>query len=246
MRCLLTSIALLAVAGVALGAEPVRRAIEVAPEPDLVPIQSLDPTIKIELRYATSRNIAGRPLYPPKMPALVRPHVARQLVKAQAILRARGYGLKIWDAYRPQSAHEQLWHLSPNTDYLADPAVGGSLHTCGVAVDATLVDHRGREVEMPTDFDVFTPDAMLYYNGRDAKVRRNLRILQHAMAKAGFYGMRTEWWHFVTKQWQGYPAIPEVVIIPRERNAAPPLKPPRNAPQSSADRRADRRRSEAR
>lgn len=192
------------------------RAAPANAEPQLVAIGSLDPTIKIELRYATSRNLAGRPLYPANMPALVRPHVGRQLVKAQAILRKRGYGLKIWDAYRPRSAQEQLWRLSPNPDYLADPSNGGSLHTWGVAVDATIVDSRGRELEMPTDFDVFTPAAMLYYQGNNATVRSNVRTLQNAMARAGFYGMRTEWWHFVTKEWQAFGPIPEVVIIPRD------------------------------
>jgi len=178
-----------------------------ASEPELVNIKAVAPSIHVELRYAGPRNIAGRPLYVSEMPALVRPEIAQQLAKAQEILRARGYGLKIWDAYRPKGAHEQLWQYSPNTDYVASPAEGGSLHTWGVAVDATLVDAKGREVKMPTDFDDFTPAAMLRYAGPDATVRRNLRMLQSAMARAGFYGLRTEWWHFVSKSWQKYRAV---------------------------------------
>ena len=186
-----------------------------AAEPELVNIRSVDPTIIVELRYAGPRNIAGRPLYPSNMPALVRPSVAAKLAIAQDYLRARGYGLKIWDAYRPKSAHEQLWEFSRNNDYVADPSDGrGSLHTWGVAVDATLVDKDGVEMEMPTDFDSFTPAAMLYYKGNNAKVRRNIHRLQSAMAVAGFYGMRTEWWHFVSKGWQSYRAIPEVTVVP--------------------------------
>lgn len=166
-------------------------------------------------------NIAQRPLYPANMPALLRPAVAEKLAVAQKYLRERGYGLKIWDAYRPKAAHDQLWEFSRNTDYVADPSDGrGSLHTWGVAVDATLVSKDGRAVEMPTDFDSFTPAAMLAYKGGNPSVRRNLIRLQSAMAVAGFYGMRTEWWHFVDKDWQNYRAIPEVLIVPATQSLA--------------------------
>ena len=184
-------------------------------EVELVNIKAIEPTILVELRYATDRNIARRPLYPPGMPALVRPEVAGCLVQAHNELRARGYRLKIWDAYRPKSAHDQLWQLSPNQDYVADPAGGGSLHTWGVAVDATMADTKLKEVRMPTDFDEFTPAAMLYYNGRDQAVLRNIRTLQRAMGRAGFYGMRTEWWHFVVKNWKNYKAIDEAAVLAR-------------------------------
>lgn len=204
-----------------------------AAEPELVNIRTVDPSILVELRYATPRNIAQRPLYPANMPALVRPHVAAQLANAQTTLRARGYGLKIWDAYRPKSAHEQLWQYLPNTDYLADPAVGGSLHTCGVAVDATMVDKEGKELAMPTDFDDFTPAAMLRYTGADLSIRRYLRTLQSAMGRAGFYGLRTEWWHFVAKDWKSYRAIPEVTIISQP---LPAKAPARTSTEASASR----------
>jgi len=193
-------------------------------DPELVSIKSVDPSIMIELRYATVRNVAGRPLYSADMPALLRPHVAAQLAEAQATLRGRGYGLKIWDAYRPQRAHEQLWAAAPKTDYVADPAAaGGSLHTWGVAVDATMVDRQGREVSMPTDFDDFTPAAMLRYTGRDPSVRQHLLMLQYAMGRAGFYGMRTEWWHFISKEWKFYRAVPEI------GGKVPPPPPPLRA-----------------
>lgn len=196
-----------------------------AAEPELVNIRAVDPTILVELRYATPRNIARRPLYAPGMPALVRPEIAARLSKAQSYLQARGYGLKIWDAYRPKSAHAQLWQLSPNTDYVAKPQEGGSLHTWGVAVDATMVDAKGHEVKMPTDFDDFTPAAMLIYAGADTKVRRNLRMLQSAMARANFYGMRTEWWHFVAKDWKSYRAVDDITLRAPAATPAPALAP---------------------
>ena len=189
-------------------------------DPDLVDVRSVDPTIAVELRYAGTRNLAGRALYPRDFPALVRPSVARKLAYAHGLLRTRGYGLKIWDAYRPKSVHEQLWQLSPNNKYVADPRTGGSLHTRGVAVDATLVDLNGRELAMPTDFDEFKPAAMLYYAGKDELVRRNLRFLQAAFARAGFYGLRTEWWHFVVKDWQKYKPIDSLELVGRSGGAA--------------------------
>ena len=188
-------------------------------EPDLVDVRAFDPTIAVELRYAGTRNIAGRALYPPDLPPLVRPSVARKLAIAQGLLRERGYGLKIWDAYRPPAAHAELWKLSPNRKYVADPKTGGSLHTRGVAVDATLVDLEGRELAMPTEFDEFKPAATLYYAGSDQLVRRNLRFLQAALARAGFYGLRTEWWHFVVKDWNKYDSVEEIELINRNRAA---------------------------
>ena len=183
-------------------------------EPELVNVRAIDPTIVVELRYASSRNVTQRALYPANMPALLRPSVAQKVADANRMLRERGFKLKIWDAYRPKAAHDQLWQAAQNTDYVADPADRhGSLHTWGVAVDATLVDAGGREVKMPTDFDEFTPAAMLRYTGTDKNIRYHLRLLQSAMARAGFYGLRTEWWHFVVKDWQNYRAIPAVTLI---------------------------------
>lgn len=207
-----------------------------ATDAELVRITDADKTIQIELRYATTRNLAQRPLYRADMPALVRPHVAANLARAQEILRAQGYGLKIWDAWRPQSAHEMLWALLPNPDYVQDPAMSGSLHTYGVAVDATLVDKKGREVRMPTDFDSFTAGASLNYRGDDVEVRRNLHRLQNAMARAGFYGLRTEWWHFIAKDWKNYAAISEIDRIPRATAVEVPARALQVTPGDSANR----------
>jgi len=175
---------------------------------NLVNIHSAAPSIFVELRYATAQNITGHPLYPPDMPALVRPGTAARLARAQAFLRARGYGLKIWDAYRPLSAQMELWEKTHKGAFVADPFDGdGSLHTWGVAVDATLVDADGREVAMPSHFDEFTPDAKLRYNGNDPAIKSHLRLLQTAMRHGGFYGTPTEWWHFVAYDWKKYAPI---------------------------------------
>lgn len=178
---------------------------------DFVDVRSVDPTIVVDLRYAGSNNFTRGPVYPSGTPAIVRFSVAQRLARAQEFLKARGYGLKVWDAYRPKAAQAKLWEAIRNNSYVADPKEGiGSMHTRGTAVDVTLVDRSGREVAMPTDFDNFTPAAMLFYQGSNPLVRSNLTILQKAMARAGFYGLRTEWWHFCAGDWATYPTVPEI------------------------------------
>jgi zinc D-Ala-D-Ala dipeptidase len=180
-------------------------------ETEFVDIRTVDKTIMVDLRYASTNNVAHRALYPPGTPALVRAGVAQRLVIAQEYLRKKGYGLKIWDAYRPQAVQEQLWQTTHNRTYVADPKEGkGSMHIRGAAVDATLVDAAGRDVPMPTDFDSFTPAALLDYSGADPIVRANLKLLQKAMAHGGFYGLRTEWWHFCAPDWQQFPPVPDL------------------------------------
>jgi D-alanyl-D-alanine dipeptidase len=177
---------------------------------DLVDIRKIDRTIVIDLRYAGTNNIAGHPLYPPGTAALVRPEVARRLAVAQTFLRRYRYGLKIWDAYRPKTAQAELWKAARSNAYVANPeTTNGSLHSWGLAVDATLVDARKQEVRMPTGFDDFTPAAMWQYQGTDPTVRSNLVLLQVAMREGGFYGLRAEWWHFVTTDWKDHVPDPD-------------------------------------
>ena len=173
-----------------------------------VDIQSVNPTIVVELRYAGNNNFLKRPLYPQGMRARARPEVAAALSKAQTTLRQYQYGLKIWDAYRPVRVQTKLWEASRNSDYVANPEVGvGSLHSWGIAVDATLVDSWNRPVSMPSDFDDFTPAAMWRYTGQSFEVLGHVRLLQWAMHRAGFWGMRTEWWHFTIADYKKF--LPE-------------------------------------
>jgi D-alanyl-D-alanine dipeptidase len=188
---------MLAIAGLSGGA--------FADQIQLVNIKRVDPTILIDLRYAGKHNIAGRALYPPGTLALTRPEVARRLVVAQSFLRRYNYGLKICDAYRSERVQAKLWQAARNNDFVADPAAGaGSMHTWALAVDATLVDTWHRPVEMPSDFDDFSPAAMWKYQGSDPVIRSHLHLLQIAMRDAGFYGLRSEWWHFTIDNWQTF------------------------------------------
>ena len=170
-----------------------------------VDVRSVDPTIIVELRYAGRNNLLREPLYPHGTRAVARREVASGLAKAQAFLRRYQYSLKIWDAYRPVAVQAKLWKASHNSDYVADPETGaGSLHSWGIAVDATLVDAWNNPVRMPSDFDDFTPAAMWRYMGPSREVLANVRLLQNAMLRAGFWGSRTEWWHYTIAHWQKY------------------------------------------
>jgi len=191
-----------------LALAPMLVSIAANAEGPLVDIQSVNPTIMVDLRYAGSNNLVKQPLYPQGTRALARPEVASALTTAQAFLRRYQYGLKIWDAYRPTAVQTKLWEASHNSDYVANPEIGiGSLHSWGVAVDATLVDSWNRPVSMPSDFDDFTPAAMWRYTGSSSEILGHLRLLQYAMYRAGFWGMRTEWWHFTISDWRKY--LPE-------------------------------------
>lgn len=193
-----------------------------AAEIPMVDIQIVDPTIIIDLRYASENNVTHRALYAAQMPALIRATVAERLVAAQKFLRAHGYGLKIWDGYRPRAAQQQLWELTRKNSFVADPnGEVGSLHTRGAAVDATLVDSAGRDVAMPTDFDDFTPAALVSYQGSNANVRANLLMLQRAMGRAGFYGLRTEWWHFCAPDWAKYSPVADLKFAGQAQPSTP-------------------------
>jgi len=159
-------------------------------------VRQIDPTIVVDLRYATRQNVVGKNIYPWNMPCLVQESTAHRLSRAQAILKAQGYGLKIWDAYRPPQSHLALWNAFPDENYVVAPKNGWSRHCLGMAVDVTLVDEDGREMKMPTGFDDFSRSASATYIGSDATIRRNLDRLQDAMRRSGFRTIASEWWHF--------------------------------------------------
>ncbi|RYD75613.1 MAG: peptidase M15 [Verrucomicrobiaceae bacterium] len=183
----------------------------------LVNVAEACPGVLIELRYATPRNLTGAPIYPPNSHALLRRTVAERLLQAQRSLAAQGFGLKVWDAYRPPFAQEELWAARPNREFIGDPAKGGSLHAWGVAVDVTLVDRSGKELRMPTGFDEFGPAAARRYIGSDREIATNLRTLQLAMVAAGFLPMRDEWWHFAAKDFRSFGRVtPPVALTPTD------------------------------
>jgi D-alanyl-D-alanine dipeptidase len=168
----------------------------------LVDIRSVNTKIAIDMRYATENNFLKRKLYPVAR-CVLRGAAAQRLSQVQDDLANQGLGLKVYDCYRPLSVQKLMWEVLPNSDYVADPA-RGSRHNRGAAVDITLVDRNGKELEMPTEFDNFTERAHRDYKGGNPQALKNRQRLEDAMKKYGFIPLATEWWHFDAPGWDKF------------------------------------------
>jgi D-alanyl-D-alanine dipeptidase len=173
---------------------------------DLEELTSLDPTIKLEIRYATSNNLFGTPFYSQARAFLQRP-AAEALVRASASLRPLGYGLLVHDGYRPWYVTKMFWDATPPEKhvFVADPSQG-SRHNRGAAVDLTLYDLKtGTPVEMVSTYDETTDRAYPNYPGGTSRQRWHRALLRRAMEAQGFSVYDAEWWHFDYHDWQRYP-----------------------------------------
>jgi hypothetical protein len=171
----------------------------------LVDVRAAIPDIVIDLRYATAQNVAGRPIYPRHMPCLLRASTVERLKNAQASLRLQGYGIRIWDAWRPPEAQHVLYSHGGRTGLFLAPSTGWSRHCGGISLDATLVDQDGREQRMPTYFDEDLEKAASTIRPNDPEVQRNLDLLHHAMRRAGLKPLPGEWWHFDDEDFLHHP-----------------------------------------
>lgn len=177
-------------------------------KPDLVELVKLDPTIKLDIRYATDNNFLGTPVYTQARAFLQRP-AAEALLRAQRDLKAHGYGLIVHDGYRPWYVTKIFWDATASDKkmFVADPAQG-SRHNRGCAVDVSLYDLKsGREVEMPSGYDEMTERAYADYPGGTAGERARRALLRETMEKQGFMVLPEEWWHFDYKDWKQYPIM---------------------------------------
>jgi beta-N-acetylhexosaminidase/D-alanyl-D-alanine dipeptidase len=182
-----------------------------APGPgDLVDLHDVDPTIALDIRYATADNFTGVAIYPVAR-CLLRRSVADRLARAQRELRQRGLGLLVWDCYRPISVQERFAALVSDPRYVAPVVrrdgvvVAGSRHNRGAAVDLTLVDRAGVPLTMPTHFDDFSTRAHRDDGRGSVAARRHRDLLTAVMAGQGFVPLATEWWHFDDPDWASYP-----------------------------------------
>jgi len=191
--------------------------------PDLVEIVSLDPTIRLDVRYATANNFVGRPVYKEGRAFLQRP-AAEALVRAHRALREKGYGVVVFDGYRPWRVTKLFWNVTPEDkhEFVADPRTG-SRHNRGCAVDLSLYDlATGREVEMPSGYDEMTERAYPDYQGGTEEAREHRAVLRAAMEAEGFTVYASEWWHYDYKDWALYPVldVPFSALV-RTRRATP-------------------------
>jgi D-alanyl-D-alanine dipeptidase len=183
---------------------------------DLVELVRVEPGIHTDVRYATARNFVGRPVYMQARVFLQRP-AAEAVARAHRALAAQGYGLLVFDGYRPWSVTRLFWEVTPSSlrEFVADPRKG-SRHNRGCAVDLTLFDlATGAEVEMPSPYDDFTDKAAQDYEGGSPGQAARRAILREAMVHEGFLLYPSEWWHYDYEDWREYP----ILDVPFERLA---------------------------
>jgi D-alanyl-D-alanine dipeptidase len=173
--------------------------------PDLVELVKLDPSIKLDIRYATTNNFLGAEFYSQARAFLQRP-AAEAVARASAALHKKGYGLLVHDGYRPWYVTKAFWDATPDDKkwLVANPA-SGSKHNRGCAVDLTLYDlATGKVVEMPSTYDESTQRAYAFYPGGTDLQRWHRALLRRVMEAEGFTVNPTEWWHFDYKDWKDY------------------------------------------
>src|SRR2546425_10069585 len=176
--------------------------------PDLVDLASLDPAIRLDIRYATSNDFLSTPVYT-QARAFLQRRAAEALLRAHRALRRWGYGLLIHDAYRPWYVTKIFWEATPPESHIfvADPAQG-SRHNRGCAVDLTLYElSTGKPVEMVGAYDEMSPRSFPDYPGGTSLQRWHRDLLRHVMEAEGFTVYEHEWWHFDYKEWPQYPIL---------------------------------------
>ena len=162
----------------------------------MIELKEIIPGIQYDLRYATPNNFTGQQLYKRQDATFLRLPAARALSSVQRDLQSLGYGLKIYDAYRPYHVTKKMWGMVKDERYVANPAKGSG-HNRGLAVDLTLIDLRsGKELNMGTGFDNFTDTAHHSFAHLPAGALKNRELLRTLMEKQGFKALETEWWHY--------------------------------------------------
>jgi D-alanyl-D-alanine dipeptidase len=177
-------------------------------KPELVELANLDPAIHLDIRYATSNDFLGTPVYTQPRAFLQRP-AAEALLHVQQKLKPLGYGLLIHDAYRPWYVTKIFWDATPPEGkiFVADPAQG-SRHNRGCAVDLALYDlASGKPIEMPGAYDEMSSRSFPSYPGGTSLQRWNRDLLRRSMESEGFTVYESEWWHFDYQDWKEYPIL---------------------------------------
>jgi len=161
---------------------------------DFVRLKDLSADFVYELKYATPDNFLKQAVYDCGE-CYLRKSTAEALVKANEAFKQLGYRIKLFDCYRPLSVQKKMWKILPGTHYVANPAKG-SKHNRGAAVDLTLVDAQGKELNMGTPFDFFGKEAHHTYTQHSKEVLENRKLLKETLNKYNFKSIYSEWWHY--------------------------------------------------
>jgi D-alanyl-D-alanine dipeptidase len=177
----------------------------------LVRIDAAELDCDIALAYATADNFTGKPVYRAGAGCFLNAEAALALRRAVELARPLGLRLKLLDAFRPSEAQWVLWNHTPDPHFLADPR-RGSPHSRGAAIDLTLVDGDGAELDMGTPFDAFTPLSHHGAQGIGAPAQRNRLLLMGLMTSAGWDFYRNEWWHYQLFGATRFPLLSDSVL----------------------------------
>lgn len=173
---------------------------------ELIDLEKLIPGLVLDIRYATTNNFTGERIYT-LAKAYARKPVAEALKRAQAALKDKGLGIKVFDAYRPYKATVRFYEVYHDTTYVASP-YRGSRHNRGCAIDMTLIDLKtGQELKMPTAYDSFQKAAWPSTPVKDPEVRKNRALIIEVMKQQGFKVNSSEWWHFDFIGWTKYDVL---------------------------------------
>ncbi|WP_067521732.1 D-alanyl-D-alanine dipeptidase [Endozoicomonas ascidiicola] len=172
----------------------------------LVQITKEEYDVELEIAYATSNNFTGEPVYKAPL-CYIHPEAANRLKRAIALLAPLNLKLKIWDAFRPLAAQAALFQHFPNPAYVSHPETGPRTHCRGVAIDLTIIDQYGKELEMGTMFDDFRTIAHHGNEQVSLEAQKNRFLLAGVMNIAGFDTFDTEWWHYQLPNLESFPII---------------------------------------
>jgi D-alanyl-D-alanine dipeptidase len=176
----------------------------------MVEITATDFDVEISLAYATPHNITGKPIYA-RAACYLHADAAERLKAAVALAAPLGLRLKIFDAYRPTEAQWKLWEAFPSEEFVANPRKG-SPHSRGVAVDLTLIDAAGKELDMGSGFDETRPISHHARTDIPVEAQRNRFTLMGVMSAAGWDFYKNEWWHYQLFQARDYPLIDQAAL----------------------------------
>lgn len=151
-----------------------------------------------DMKYATTDNFLKSQVYNCAQ-CYLRFKTVKALLLANKKLMKKGYRIKIFDCYRPLDIQKCMWELVPNQEYVANPSKG-SIHNRGGAVDITLVDKDGLELDMGTPFDHFGVESSHDYSDLSDEVIDNRKLLKRIMLKKNFEAFDSEWWHYNLKK----------------------------------------------
>lgn len=187
-----------------LGATVKDQKSEIIHDTAFVNLKTLSADFVYEMRYASNNNFLNKKVYSCDN-CLLRYRVAKALISANDKLLKQNLRIKLFDCFRPVSVQRKMWKIMPDSRYVANPNKNGSVHNRGAAVDLTIVDSIGKELDMGTGFDHFGKEAHHDYIDFKEEVISNRKLLKSTMKNAGFNSIKTEWWHYQLGKKADYP-----------------------------------------